>query len=283
MAVKEMDADTLAALEEQGGIQNEPEHTDTGETVEDTPTDDAIQFTEPEHTDEGTAEDSDEVSTDADSADSSPAEPTLEDQIKSAGISVSDITSSLQTDGKVSDELIAKAKETIDATTVDLFVRSVQAEYALAKKKPTSTDALEQNNKYIYDTVGGKSNFDKISATLNKHMTGEELSLLNAKITSGNKALISEGMQSAVDKYNKLKGLGGKRMSGDAGTPPADTALPRITKEQYRTIMRSDKYKTDPAYAKKMDDARMKTKAEDRKSYGPGQYYGFTQNGRYEL
>jgi hypothetical protein len=136
-------------------------------------------------------------------------------------------------------------------------------------------------NDYIYKSVGGEDKFKSLATTLRGSLDKESLESINAKLLSGNKTLVNEALKTAVSEYKKLKGIGGKLMEGDANAP-AQKEL-RITKEEYRAIMKTEKYKTDPLYQRKIDEARLKTRQADQKRYGPGMYYGMNQNGRYEL
>jgi len=89
-------------------------------------------------------------------------------------------------------------------------------------------------------------------------------------------------MKQVVQKYNNIRGMGGKLMEGDAGQ--GTEAQEHMTKAEYRTIMRTDKYKTDSKYAKTIDDTRLKTRTQDSIKYGSGQYFGFhPDKGRYPL
>ena len=140
---------------------------------------------------------------------------------------------------------------------------------------------ISKMNEYIYEAVGGKDKFKLMADTLRVNLDPKALELVNAKLSSGNKTLINEALTQAVAEYKKIKGFGGKRMEGDA-TIQTEKEL-RLTKEEYRTLMRTEKYKTDPIYRNKIDNARLKTREEDTAKYGPGTYYGYNQGGRYEL
>lgn len=193
----------------------------------------------------------------------------------------------LEESGDISEESIKAAKEKYSPEFVDEKVARMRAEHKLkglseyeaeAKKK---AEAVSEMNKYIFETVGGTEEFQSMKKTLRSSLTASALESLNAKLLSGNKTLVSEGLEIAVKEYKKLKGIGGKRMEGDANAP-APKEL-RVTREDYRTIMKTEKYKTDPMYREKIDEARLKTRQADQAKYGPGMYYGYNQNGRYEL
>ena len=154
-----------------------------------------------------------------------------------------------------------------------------KAEEARKKKE---VEATRKMNAYIYESVGGEAKFKALASTIKGSLDTTELESLNAKLRSGNKVLVNEALSMAVSKYKKIKGYGGNKMEGDAAAVKQEKEL-MITKEDYRQIMRTEKYKTDPLYRDKIDAARLKTREADKKRYGPGMYYGFNQNGRYEL
>lgn len=296
MGAGEINADTLEALKAQGNVDQEPKPTDqkpdtdpgspdTKISTEET----ALEFKPADSTDVDLKKVSDDPKTDDPPDDkeksgvSDEELKSVDDQLKEAGYDLDDFAKQIQENGKLSDEMIADLKTKFDPALVDVQLENMQLKVDANKTEQVDANkAVTDMNTYIFDSVGGEENFNKMSKLLAGKLSKSEISVLDAKLKSGNKLLVAEGMQDAVKSYNQARGMGGKLMSGEPNTQTIET-VPRITKDDFRAIMKSEKYKTDPAYAAKMDAARMATKTSDKKSYGPGQYYGFTQNGRYEL
>jgi len=281
MAV-ELTDETKEALEAQGGIEDD-KATGASDTDKDTPEDIDLHLEDTGDTDEGNEAEESSESTDLNK--------TVDETLKDAGFDVTAIAKEITDTGKISDELIAKAKEKLDPDLVDAHVQRLKAEIELTKIKASKEykEQLEKNakvkemNDYVFNAVGGEDKFKALGETLKGNMSKEELGIINAKLLSGNKALVNEGLKSAVTEYKKAKGLGGKLMEGDGDNTNTGNTVPHITKEDFRAITGSDKFKTDPIYRDKMQAARLKSIEIDKKKYGPGTYYGFGQNGRYEL
>lgn len=214
----------------------------------------------------------------------------LSKTLTGAGYTEESLQERLTKDGGISEEFITELKGKVDPDFVDAHVGRIRAEIDLAKvKKSGELDTvrakekvIKDMNDHIYSTVGGEDKFKTLSETLKAELSSDELAALNVKLASGNKIVVTEGLQAAVKKYNDIRGMGGPLMEGDAqnGVPAPE----HITKEEFSALMRTDKYKTDPVYQRKVDADRLKTRAEDAKNYGPGSYYGFhPTKGRYNL
>jgi len=294
MAVQDMDERSQMALAEQSGGTVSEDNTETTEVVtetEDTSTEenlgpDTLEFNPGEPDTETKEEGTEEVS---DPEDSTEQNKSVDTRLKEAGFDLDKIAKEFQDTGDISAEMIADIKTKIDPDLVDAHLQRIRVEFELAKYKAKSkgdeeaTKKVVAMNDYIYNSVGGEDNFNVMAKLLHSKASKEEQESINAKLASGNKVLVAEGMKVAVEAYNKIKGMGGKLMSGDAGTVQTEEAMPRVTKEDFRAIMKSEKYKTDKAYRIKMDTARMATAKADKASYRPGQYFGFTNGQRYEL
>jgi len=286
MATGEINDETLEALNEQSGnVVDETIVEATGESDTDKGNTDATEDIDLHLEDTDTDNDTDEGTTDAEDVNA-----TVDQTLTDAGFDVEAISQEILETGKISEELIAKAKEKIDPALVDAHVGRLTAEFELAKIKATDTykerqaaeQAVQDMNAYVYKSVGGEDKFKALAETLKESMSKEDLGVINAQLLSGNKSLVNEGLKKAVAAYKVAKGLGGKLMEGDGNVTQTDT-ITHITKEDFRAIIKTEKYKTDPAYRGKMETARLKSIEADKKKYGPGTYYGFNQNGRYEL
>jgi len=295
MSAEELNERTLAKLAEATGgtVETKPEGdttvvtdatVDPNKPAEETAGPDTLEFKpgEPETT--VTPEVKPDVSKDESTTDQN-AE--VDTKLKEAGFDVDALSKELVETGKISDAAIADLKTKLDPALVDAHLQRLTVEVELAKLKGQTTiddgnKKIEDMNAYIYDSVGGIDNFTAMAKALAKAPKADQESI-DAKLQSGNKLLVAEGMKAAVAAYNKIKGMGGKLMSGDAGNGVTQEALPKVTKAEFRVITASEKYKTDKTYAEKMDLARMATAKADKVAYGPGQYYGFTNGQRYEL
>jgi len=295
MAAGELNEETLKALQSQSESEttpsDDPTTKDGDKSTEKIVKDDTLEFKPAEYKDVDPEKVHDSKSTD-DKTDNKATDDdselkTLDDQLTAAGYDLNDITKQMQENGTLSDELIADMKTKFDPAVVDTQLENIKLKIEANKNTQqteydTAQKAVTDMNTYIFDSVGGEEAFTKMSKVLSSKLSKTDLALIDAQLKSGNKLLVNEGMKAAVKAYNNSRGMGGKLMSGEPNNQSVET-VPRITKDDFRAIMKSEKYKTDPVYAAKMDAARMATKDSDRKSYGPGQYYGHNQNGRYEL
>lgn len=284
---KELNEDTLAALAAQGGITDEgtekviPGDTDVKDGLPDIVLDG-------EHDKQLDSEDTKAPAKVGE--EDSDLNITVSKTLEGAGYDEATLTERLTKDGGISDEFITELKGKIDPEFVDAHVGRLRAELELAKVKEAGrvdeiaaqNKATQTMNDFIYKSVGGEDKFKILGKTLKSELSSEELDAINVKLASGNEAVVQEALQSAVKKYNDIRGMGGKLMEGDAfkGTEPQE----HITKEEYRAQMRTEKYKTDPKYARKIDADRLKTREQDSIRYGAGQYYGYhPEKGRYPL
>lgn len=210
------------------------------------------------------------------------------DTLQEAGYTEEDVLKRLETDGGFTDEFIAELKSKINPAIVDAHVGRIKAEIELEKiRQATNYDAknkaIQDMNDYIHGAVGGRKNFDTMSKLLVQEMNAEDISRIDAKLQSGNKALVNEGLKEMDAAYKKARGMGGNLMQGNANVE-AQRKMTHITKEEYRAIMRTEKYKTDSAYAAQVDADRLTTKKADSERYGKGSYFGYhPTKGRYAL
>lgn len=214
--------------------------------------------------------------------------------LKDANFDIKDVSARIIKDGGITDELKAELKEKLDPGLVDAYVESFEKQLADAKPKeePKKDQSAEQAakdkaqidmNKFIYDSVGGKDTFVILAEALSANGDKETIGKINAKIASTNKALVKEGLEDAVSAYNKLTGRGNNRMSGEPNGDTEQNKFEFITKNEYQTAINSEKYKTDPIYAKKMDDDRMKSIQLDKQQTMPGQFRNIRDGKMYNL
>jgi hypothetical protein len=288
MATEDLSPETLEALKEQTGESTGDEEVKPdGENLEGSDDsgseDDDINLNLEDDGDDKQGDDKVEP-------EGTPENKAVDQKLKEAGFDVDEIAKKIaDNNGEIPEDVIKAAKEKLDPDLVDAHVARLKSEFKLAqieasekyKEFQEQAKKTQEMNDYIYKSVGGEDKFKSLASTLRGSLDKESLESINAKLLSGNKTLVNEALKTAVSEYKKLKGIGGKLMEGDANAP-AQKEL-RITKEEYRAIMKTEKYKTDPLYQRKIDEARLKTRQADQKRYGPGMYYGMNQNGRYEL
>lgn len=284
--VEPLDDATIDALQEQGGITDEGTEDikpDESQDSQDTDTQDLPDI------DLGGDDDKTDDKSDADDTEDS-LDTKVTRKLEDAGYTEEALIERLKKDDGISDEFVEELKQKIDPEFVDAHVARLRAEYELEKIKQTreyqdqldKNKAVQEMNEYIFKKVGSADNFKTMGDVLKQNIDQSELDAINAKLQSGNKTVVDEALKIAVDKYNYIKGKGGKLMSGDAGGGKEEVM--HITKEEYRQIMRSEKYKTDPLYARKIDSARLSTRESDEKKYGKGHYFGFhPSKGKYAL
>jgi len=217
---------------------------------------------------------------------------TVNKVVEESGLDLNDIKSQIIKDGGITDTTKEMLKEKIDPALVDAYVESFEKQLGESKAKPepkvdTAQEAINkaqlEMNDYIFNSVGGKDTFEVLASTINEGATKTEVGKINAKLASTNKDLVTEGLNDAVKIYNKLTGRGNKLMTGDANAETGVETFKFVTKAQYLKQITTEKYKTDPAYAKKVDDARMKSIEMDKAQTMPGQYRNIRDGKMYNL
>ncbi len=288
--VETLSDDTLEKLAEEG-ITDDTTENSTDSTKDDLP-DITLRDSDTKKDEGDPVSGADESSGETDQASEGDSDlnKTVGKTLAEAGYDDEALTARLTKDGGISDEFIQELKGKIDPEFVDAHVGRLRAELELAKVKESGEyaqaqermKAVQDMNEHIYQSVGGQDKFKIMGDALKGNMDKTELASLNAKLASGNKDVVDSAMKEAVAKYNNIRGMGGKLMEGDQGQ--GTDAQEHITKAEYRALMRTEKYKTDPKYARKVDEDRMKTKEADAQKYNHGMYFGFHKDkGRYAL
>ena len=294
MAVAAMTPDTLEKLVQEGVVQQAPVPTAEvipGDTPGITPETQDIEFKPP-----GTAEPGPKADTPVPKE--SPANGTpgpvfdafIDKKITAGGFKAEDVKARIIKDGGVTPEFAAELKKSIDPDLVDTYINGLaDAQKAASQVTPDASAEAAQKaatvkkfNDYIYDSVGGKEKFTVLSSTLKAGLPKETIDILNAKLASQNEALVSEGMKEAVNHYKKLTGRINNRMEGTP-TGPTGNEDKFLTKAQYFKILGTDKYKTDPVYAKQIDEQRLASRRLDSSRTMPGQYFNVHNGELYNL
>jgi hypothetical protein len=210
----------------------------------------------------------------------------VEQKLKDAGFSLEDISKQIKESGEITTELIDQIKEKVDPQYIDAHLARLKAEAELAKKtqqeqRREQEAKTKEMNDYIYSKVDGQSNFNSLAGVLKNNLSESELSTINKLLASGDKGQIDIAMQTAINKYNTIKGKG-DLMQGDAGTERQEKFEP-LSKEQFRKIIQTEKYQTDPAYQRQIDKQRLETRKRDEQTFMPGQYFAQRHGQRYAI
>ena len=199
----------------------------------------------------------------------------LEKTLEDAGFDVNLLIKEVQENEGVTPELVSRLKEKIDPDVIDSHLARIKAE-AQAQSQEAQIKAeqeqknVQEMNTYIYDQVGGEEKFTAMAEVLKDNIPAEKLKAINELLASGSKEQVNIAMKAAVDQYNTIKGKG-NLMQGDTNT--STPGIQPMGRDEYRTATSSDKYKTDPDYAKQVDSRRLATIKKEKQTTLPGQYF----------
>ena len=202
--------------------------------------------------------------------------------VTDGGFDVKVLSDRLMKEGGITPELITELKTKIDPNVVDSYVEQFNAKLEASKPKAEPATARTEMNDFIYGAVGGQDKFGAMAGVLKKSLPQAEIDVINAKLASDNKGLVSEGLKQAVEAYNKSTGRSNTRMVGDTPNNEGDK-FTFMTKIAFQKAVASEKYRTDPAYAASVDADRLKSKALDAQSTMPGQYRNVRNGQMYTL
>ena len=169
-------------------------------------------------------------------------------------------------DGKLSKETVDKLKSHFGEPVLDA-VADLEKQYAEAKPAAVkkAADKVAEMNDYITgklaggDVEKGKANLAELSAWARKNMDERQLKLINKKLASGDRDLVDEALEQAVGAWKK--GQRKPMMTGDpaAAAASATPEFKPLSRDEFKKIMASEKYQTDPEYAASIDARRRKT------------------------
>ena len=204
----------------------------------------------------------------------------LEKTLEDAGFDVQTLVKEIEEAGSITPEIVTKLKEKIDPDVIDTHLARLQAEAKAAMQEAQIKAAEDEKkvtemNDYIYNQVGGEDKFKTMASVLKDNMKPEELQAINDLLASGSKEQVNIAMQAAVNNYNTIKGKG-NLMNGDTNT--STNSIQPLSKVEFIKIMSTEKYKTDPDYARQMDQRRLSTLRKEQQTKLPGQYFK-RQNG----
>jgi ribosome-binding protein aMBF1 (putative translation factor) len=201
-----------------------------------------------------------------------PSQEEVDKALEAAGFSNEELGKELyENDGKLTKETVEALKKAFPDHAVDNAVADMERQYSEVAAKhaedvAAKTDAVDKMNDFIYGSLAGgdvdkgKQNLAKLSEWATNNLESDVLEAINAKLRSGNKTVVTEGLQQAVTLWKK--GQEKPMMTGDAlAATPAEKApeFTPISKDEFIEIMQTKKYNEDPEYAAKIDERRAKT------------------------
>lgn len=288
------DPDTQAAIAAQAGTPSQPAPA-TQEATQATPAVEDAKPTEEAHAETTTSEETapeaaaletpaQETESQDESADADlnmdnvkvPPQEEVDKALEEAGFSNEALGKELaENDGKLSAETVAGLKEHFDATAVDNAVADLEANFAkeaapIKEKAEAANNAVEEMNTYIKATLAdgdvekGEQNLKILSDWARDNIPADQLEVINAKLASGNKVVVKEGLETAVNLWKK--GQERPMMNGDSAASNKVDTTPKVeplSKDQYIAIMATDKYNTDLEYQKQIDERRRATMAKE--------------------
>lgn len=275
VGTKILDPDTQEAIRQQSGqatpaapaAATEETPVTATETVVETETPQAEEVT-PETDESAETPNMDDVTL--------PSQEEVDKALAEAGFSNEALGKELaENDGKLTEATVKALKEKFGETAVDNAVADMERQFAeqlpeAQAKGQEATAAVASMNDYIYGTLAGgdiakgKENLAVLSEWAGKHMDKKELALINKKLASGDKDLVTEGLQQAVAKWKK--GQVRPMMTGDsaAAAVPAAPEFEPMSRDEFVKAMATKKYQEDPEYAAKIDDRRRRSMAQDK-------------------
>jgi hypothetical protein len=288
-----MDADTQAAAQQQAGTPDtttqateaevKPKEGDVADSSDTQAaaqqTTQAVETPNPD-TDDGAGDTSESASADSADLDMTKTEPPSQEEVDAAlanaGFSNEDLGKELvDNGGKLTPETVRKLKEHFPEAAVDNAVADMESKFVDEKAgvdekvAAQKSEILDMNN-YIYgelaggDAEKGKENLTVLSEWAKSNIDKSTLEVINAKLASGNKAVVREGLEHAVNLWKK--GQERPMMTGDSSATnnqkPVEKAEP-LSRDGYIKLQMSEKYQSDPEYAAKIDARRRASMAGD--------------------
>lgn len=209
------------------------------------------------------------------------AEPSLEDLdalVTGAGFDLASIGERVKANnGKFPADLVAELSTKLDPALVSANVKRIELQIELDTiKAEKASKAAEKMNDFIFskldgsgDAAKGKENFTVLKDWCTKNMSQDDINAVNELLRSPNKSVVEQGLTMAVNKWKGAQEP--TMMTGDAIATPAKPEFVPLAKSEFQQIMRSDKYRTDPAYATEIDARRRKTM--DTEAWTPPGFY----------
>jgi hypothetical protein len=272
------DSETQAAIAAQsGGEASEAVEPEVKETTgaEETVTDDST----PEPAAAEAAEGTETPSTEESKPEESAATVNMEElrkmneteinaELAKVGYTQEDLGRELgENDGKLTDDTIAKLNKHFGEEAVKEAVADLEKQFAEAKPAAVqkAADKVQKMNEYIMgklaggDKEKGKENFKELSAWAQKNLDERQLKLINKKLASGDQDLVDEALEQAVGAWKK--GQRKPMMTGDSAAAAANAApeFKPLSRDEFKNIMKTEKYQTDLEYQAQVDARRRKT------------------------
>lgn len=283
MAVGErfLDPDTQAAIAAQADpnaaateAEVKPKEVDVAETsteaTDQKPAEESAETPKPADTEANKSESATSDDADLDMTKvEAPSQEEVDKALAEAGFSNDDLGKELaENDGKLTPETVKALKEHFPEDAVDNAVKDLEEGFATKKDEIVSEKVakVDEMNNYIYgelaggDVDKGKENLQVLSDWAKENMDKATMDAINAKLASGNKTVVREGLETAVNLWKK--GQVKPMMSGDAAASnKTETAakVEPLSRDQFIQIQMTDKYQTDLEYQAKIDARRRAT------------------------
>lgn len=184
----------------------------------------------------------------------------LADMLSVHGLNIAEVNKEILTTGDLSQETVDKLKQVLPAAVVDMQVQNIKDATELAQlRNRYASDQIQSRSNDVLEIFGGAEGF----AAFNKwSSTG---GLKSNEIDAINKVLSDDSIPHEI-RVATMQTYA-NRMMADPSVPneplleggPNTFSLPKVSAlnaQEYRDIMKTDKYKTDSTYAAQVDAQR---------------------------
>lgn len=159
---------------------------------------------------------------------------------------------------------------------LNLYKQQNQMSVDKSKSDHEAHQAQLQTNTTDFQTlVGGDDGWNELAEWAGSNMQEADLANFNAVMQlpaehyQAQRAVV-EALQ--IKRQNALKAAGGDEVvtllsdSGSTGKAATGAVPATLSRQEFQTLMFSDKYKSDPAYAAQIDNVRRATQADEQKA-----------------
>lgn len=171
-----------------------------------------------------------------------PEEPTqsaAEEELANRGLSFDEFSQEFYENGSLSDASYEKLQEAgIPREVVDQYIAGQQA---IAARMESEVKAL----------VGGDEGFQELATWATENISDEELAAYNRAVNSGDIGQAKLAVAGLYQKFQEARPNEPKLLQSSGGRPSADTYE---SIAQLQEDMSNPKYKTDPAFRKKVQE-----------------------------
>lgn len=144
--------------------------------------------------------------------------------------------------GEPSEELVKRLENMNASELADMYV---QYREQVESQKPEARDFSNQEAEALYNIVGGKDNYQKLTSWAQETLSKQEVSMYDAVMERGDPSAAYWAIRGLVMQYRESNGYEGKRITGKA--PRNDSASFRSQAELVQA-MSDPRYESDEAY-----------------------------------